>query len=373
MERKACQVLCRLRNEGDDAKEALKEVFSSNYTKQIDPDFGSTRETVLQVISNLTSVQSYFDVFSKEVDQEVMELEEAEMELDIIRKEHAPQESLKDFKEEHRIPYLTSSVKDDNRLQQIKDSIRALEKSKVQEEISARRQKKLLMRCTRQKYLEAAALREAELLQELDRERTAELEKEIERQRLLELERSKTSELRHQLEMEKERQMQRELQRELEQAESGIRSRRDFSSSHSSRPRDRYRERENGRSGNEGSARTSTGSLQSEISATTSMAAAPTVVLSGSRSFSGQPPTILQSRERLDECGSSYDENLDGSKDSGETGSVGDPELVSAFDGHSGGFGSAQRHGSRGSKSRQLMERRERDGRREGKWERKHS
>lgn len=140
-----------------------------------------------------------------------------------------------------------------------------------------------------------------------------------------------------------------------------------------SRPRDRYRERENGRSGNEGSARTSTGSLQSEISATTSMAAAPTVVLSGSRSFSGQPPTILQSRERLDECGSSYDENLDGSKDSGETGSVGDPELVSAFDGHSGGFGSAQRHGSRGSKSRQLMERRERDGRREGKWERKHS
>lgn len=29
------------------------------------------------------------------------------MELDIIRKEHAPQESLKDFKEEHRIPYLT--------------------------------------------------------------------------------------------------------------------------------------------------------------------------------------------------------------------------------------------------------------------------
>lgn len=35
-----------------------------------------------------------------------------------------------------------------------------------------------------------------------------------------------------------------------------------------------------------------------------------------------------------------------------------------------GGFGSGQRHGSRGSKSRQVVERRERDGRREGKWQR---
>ena len=103
------------------------------------------------------------------------------------------------------------------------------------------------------------------------------------------------------------------------------------------------------------------------------MASMPTVVLSGSRPFSGQLPTILQSRDRLDECGSSYEENIDGSKDSGDTGSVGDPDLASAFDGQVVGFGSAQRHGSRGSKSRQVAERRERDGRREGKWERKHS
>lgn len=96
----------------------------------------------------------------------------------------------------------------------------------------------------------------------------------------------------------------------------------------------------------------------------------PTVVL---RQFSGQLPTILQSRDRPDESVSSYEENVDGSKDSGDTCSVGDPELVSAFDGPSGGFGSAQRHGSRGSKSRQVVERREREGRREGKWERKHS
>lgn len=139
-----------------------------------------------------------------------------------------------------------------------------------------------------------------------------------------------------------------------------------------SRPRDRYRERENGRSSNEGSMRTGNSSLQPETTTSSSMAAMPTVVLSGSRSFSGQPPTILQSRDRLDDCSSSYEENFEGSKDSGDTGSVGDPELVSAFDGQSGSFGSSQRHGSRGSKSRQVLERRERDGRRESKWERKH-
>ena len=43
------------------------------------------------------------------------------------------------------------------------------EKSKIREEIVARRQKKLLVRQARQKHLEEAALREAELLQELDR------------------------------------------------------------------------------------------------------------------------------------------------------------------------------------------------------------
>jgi len=142
-----------------------------------------------------------------------------------------------------------------------------------------------------------------------------------------------------------------------------------------SRPRDRYRERENGRSSNEGSARTNAGSLQPDTATSSSMAT-PAIVLSGSRPFSGQPPTILQSRDRQDDCGSSYEENFEGSKDSGDTGSVGDPDSITAFDGQSVGFGSAQRHGSRGSKSRQVMERREgreRDGRREGKWERKHS
>lgn len=94
----------------------------------------------------------------------------------------------------------------------------------------------------------------------------------------------------------------------------------------------------------------------------------PTVVLAGSRPFSGNLPTILQSRERTsDERGTGYEDNAaEGSRDSGDTGSIGDPE----FDGP----GSGARHGTRGSKSsRQVVERRERDGRREGKWERKHS
>lgn len=92
---------------------------------------------------------------------------------------------------------------------------------------------------------------------------------------------------------------------------------------------------------------------------------APTLVLSGSRSFTGQLPTILQSRDRgADERTAGYEENIE------DASSVGDPDLPSGFDGL--GFGPLPRHGSRGSKSRQIVERRERDGRREGKWERKH-
>ncbi|WCJ27693.1 hypothetical protein M5689_009419 [Euphorbia peplus] len=368
LEKNACEVLCKLRNEGNETKEDLRDVLYSNSSNEVDSEFGSTREAILQVLSNLTSVHSYFEIFSEKMDEESMELEEAEIELGILQKENAVAISSKQSKEEKQISRVASG-KHDSRLQEVKYHINTLEKAKLQEHIIARRQRKLLMKSARQKYLEEAALREEELLREVDRERTAEVEKEIERQRLLELERAKTRELRHNLEMEKERQTQRELQRELEQAESGLRSsRRDFSSSTHSRPRDRYRERENGRSGSEGGTRSNSGSLQPEISSGMGM---PSIVLSGSRPFSGQPPTILQSRDRSDECGSSYEENLDGSRDSGDTGSMGDPELMSAFDGQPG---SGQRQGGRGSKSRPVMERRERDGgRREGKWERKHS
>ncbi|KAK6936545.1 hypothetical protein RJ641_033575 [Dillenia turbinata] len=371
LERETCQALCRLRMEGDAAKEVLKEVLCTSSSKYSDPDFANTRESILQVVSNLSSIQSYFDFFSKKIEQDTLELEEAEIEMDLLQREHALQETKESKEGNAEIVHHSAHMKHESRLQQIREGIRSLEKSKLREEIAARRQKKLLFRRARQKYLEDAAFQEAELLQELDRERSIEAEREIERQRLLEMERAKTRELRHNLDIEKERQIQRELQKELEQAESGLRtSRRDFSSTHSSRPRDRFRERENGRGSNDGNMRG--GSFMPETSTTTSMSMTPTVVLSGSRQFSGQLPTILQSRDRPDECGSSYDENLDGSKDSGDTGSVGDPDLASAFDSQPGGFGTGQRHGSRGSKSRQIMERREREGRREGKWERKH-
>ncbi|KAJ4842301.1 hypothetical protein Tsubulata_011276 [Turnera subulata] len=377
LEAKVCQVLCRLKNEEDDAKQVLKEALASNSSKEVDADFGSTRESILQVLVNLSSVQAYFDMFSRKTDEEETELEEAEVELEILQKELALGESSRISQGDRQTSWVIDPAKEANRLQQIKKQIHSLEKSKLQENIVARRQKKLLIRHVRQKYLEEATLHEQELLQELDRERTAEAEKEIERQRLLELERAKTRELRHNLDMEKERQTQRELQRELEQAESGLRSnRRDFSLSTQARQRDRYRERENGRSSNEGNARTASVSLQPEISASSSSSmAVPTVVLNSSRPFSSQPPTILQSRDRQDDCGSSYEENFDGSKDSGDASSVGDPDVI-PFDAQTSGYGSAQRHGSRGSKSRQVMERREgreRDGRREGKWERKHS
>nr|XP_010323387.1 uncharacterized protein LOC101254835 isoform X1 [Solanum lycopersicum] len=370
LEKRTCQALCRLRNEGDEAKEMLKEALSSNSQQQMDPDFGHTRETILQVISDLSTVNSYLDFFSKECHEKVLELEEAEIEMELLQKEKTMQELSAEFKDLHQLPFLTDSARQDNRLQQIKEEIKSLEKAKLKEEVVARRQRKLLDRHARQKFLEEAALREAELLQELDRERMAEVEKEIERQRILELERTKTRELRHSLDLEKEKQAQRELQRELEQVESGVRSRRDFSSTNSGRPRERYREREMGRAGNEGT-RTSTGMTQPETATSSSMVTMPTVVLSGARQFSGQHPTILQSRDR-DECGSSYEENFDGSKDSGDTGSIGDADLVSALEGPSMNFGSSQRHGPRGSKPRQIVERRERDGRRESKWERKH-
>lgn len=369
MEKRVCQALCKVKHLEDEAKEALKEALSSCPSKDFDPEFGNTRESVLQVLANLTSVQSYFDIFDEKMDQEARELDEAELELDILQKEHL----LLDNNIWNEVSFPSPDTKDNHRLRQIKNGIRSLEKSRIKEEIIERRQKKLLLRQRRQKYLEEAALREAECLQELDRQRTSEMEKEIERQRLLELERAKTNELRYNLDLEKEKQTQREIQRELEQVESGSRPpRREFSSStHSSRPRDRYRDRENGRSNADGRASTTSLPLDMPVNAQ-SLATTPTVVLSGSRTFSVQPPTILQARDRIDDCSSSYEENFDGSKDSGDTGSVGDPELGPGFDGVAGGFGS-QRHGSRGSKSRQILERRERDGRREGKWERKHS
>ncbi|KAL4585903.1 hypothetical protein LXL04_010530 [Taraxacum kok-saghyz] len=358
-----CEALCKLKDEGDEAKEILKGVLTSDFSKKGDSDFGSTRETLLQVLADLTSVQSYFDFFSKKTDEKLMEIEEAELEMDVIQKEQSVEESSNYVTDWRQLPFLANYEREDKRLQEIKDHIQSLEKEKLKEEIIARRQKKLLIRRARHKYLEETALHEAELLQELDRKKAAETEKEIERQKLLAIERAKTRELQHNLDIEKEKKTQRELQRELEQA-----SRREYSSGPSSRPRERYRERDNGRPTNEGNLRTSGGSGGGNGGGDFTN---PTIVLSSSRQFSGQPPTLLQPRDRQDDGGgSSYEENFDGSRDSGDTGSVGEPDLMMALEGQSGNFGgSGQR---RGNKSRQMVERRERDGRREGKWERRH-
>ncbi|KAI7729642.1 hypothetical protein M8C21_032464, partial [Ambrosia artemisiifolia] len=328
--------------------EILKGVLASNIPKQEDSDFESTRESLLQVLANLTSVQSYFDFFSKKTDEKLMassvsqdlEIQEAEIELDLTRKEQYVNESSNnDLTDWRKLHFLQSYGKEDKRLQEIKDEIESLEMAKLKEEIVARRQKKLLVRRARQKHLEEIALREAELLQELDslksnlhfdRERAAEMENEIERQKLLAVERAKTSELQHNLDMEKEKRTQRELQRELEQAESGIRpgSRREFSSN-STRPRERYRERDNGRPTND--------------LTNPSSSSMPSIVVAGSRQYAGQAPTLLQARDEGDE------ENFEGSRDSGDTGSLGEADLVMALEGQSG-----QR---RGNKSRQMRER----------------
>ncbi|KAL8144385.1 hypothetical protein V2J09_017417 [Rumex salicifolius] len=357
IEKRICQALCKFRAEGNDAKEAMKEVLLTCPEERFDPKFGSTRDTIFEVLSNLSTVQAYFDVFDDEVDQKTRELEEAELEMEIIQNEH---ESYADSDAHNKDA-------DQDRLQQIKDSIHSVEKSRIREEIIARRQKKVLLTRTRQKHLEEAALREAQLLQELDSQRILESEREVERQQTLELERAKTNELRYNLSLEKEKHAQRELQRELEHLDSGVRgSRREFSSVHS-RSRDRHKDKDGLKSGGDSSSRASTSVVQPELSINNSstITSMPTVVLSGQRTLSGQLPTIMQTRDQVDE----YEENID----SGDTGSTGDPELGTAFDGQVGGFGSSQRHSSRGVKSRQqAAERRERDGRREGKWERKH-
>ena len=132
-----------------------------------------------------------------------------------------------------------------------------------------------------------------------------------------------------------------------------------------SRSRERYRERDGGRAQQEaGSLRSSSRGQEGVSAQAPAPGGAPTVMLAGSRTFSGgNLPTILQPRER------SADEDNAWAEDAS---SNGDPEL----DG-------VRPHGPRGGgsskpSSRQVVERRERDGgtaagtgRREGKWERK--
>ncbi|XP_028765027.1 uncharacterized protein LOC114723053 isoform X2 [Neltuma alba] len=147
--KRVCQVLCRLRNEGDEAKQVLKEMLFSSSSKRYDPDFANTRESILQVLANLTAVHSYFDLFSKKIDQDDVVLEETEMELDIIQKEYGEPELLEESRDRNQIQ---AAGKENLRLQQIRDSIISLEKSKLREDILARRQKKLGLRHARKNF-----------------------------------------------------------------------------------------------------------------------------------------------------------------------------------------------------------------------------
>ncbi|KAL7203563.1 hypothetical protein ACSBR2_016773 [Camellia fascicularis] len=181
------------------------------------------------------------------------EPEEVEMELDLLEKEQAVQESSNDRKEWCQLPFLDTYAKDDDCLQQIKDSIQHLDDTIIEflEPVAGKRSylydvpvkniwKKQL--CEKQNFFKHLIEITNALL--CVRERTTEVEREIERQQSLELERAKTNELCHHLDMKKEKQSQarpedhkltlnfRELQRELEQVESGVRpSRREFSTS----------------------------------------------------------------------------------------------------------------------------------------------
>ncbi|EMS63452.1 hypothetical protein TRIUR3_14083 [Triticum urartu] len=431
VEKDLCRALCQLRTESD--KTVVKELLAGSTTKPVNTDYKDIRESILQsivtsvsalllksmpsitvsvlnsteVLSSLSSVESYFEFFSIRSDQECQELEEAEIELELIKNEKAVQKFV-GRPQDTVAPDYKDSSEVNKQLQQIREDIRSLERSKLREEIIARRQKKLLIRHTREKYLEETSCKEMELMQELDRERTLEMERDIERQRQLDLERVKSRELQYNLDMEREKQTQRELQRELEQVELGRSSRREFSSNPSSRARERYRERDNGRGAQQEGSRGQGHEGQSTVvmGGASRPSSFPTILQSrdrgsdggyeenaegsrdsgGDTSSMGDPeldgpgstvvmggasrpssfPTILQSRDRGSDGG--YEENAEGSRDSGgDTSSMGDPELD--------GPGSGSRHGTRAGgsskSSRQVLERRERDGRREGKWERK--
>ncbi|CAN6319011.1 unnamed protein product [Urochloa humidicola] len=363
MEKDLCRALCQLRSESD-AKTVVKEVLSGSTSQAVSPDFKSIRDSILQVMSSLSSVEAYFEFFSARSSQEYEELEEAEIELELIEKEKAVHNFV-GHPHDTVVPDMPLYQKDDNdvnkRLQQVRENIQSLERSRLKEEITARRQKKLLIRHAREKYLEEASSREMELMQELDRERGLEMEREVERQRQLDIERAKSRELQFNLDLEKEKQTQRELQREPEQVELGRSSRREFSANPN---RERYRERDGGRAQQE--ARSSSRGHEGGSGQAPAPTGSPGVVLAGSRTFSGgNLPTILQPRDRA----APDDDNAwtEGSRDSGDAGSIGDPE----FD------GPRPRGSGKSSSSRQVVERRERDGtapgagRREGKWERK--
>lgn len=412
-EREICQALVQLRNEEENAKEHTLKVLTGSQEIAQPYSFSSPlREAVVEVLARLSVLRSKAEISTSAAVQEAVELEEAEIELELLREECAARGGdggalTNTLDLTYGKGFSSESAKD--RLKQIRAQIIAEEYSAAKAEVAARREKQRIARSNRQKALEEATLREMSLLQELEKERAAEAEREIERQRMLEKERAKTRELRLSLDIEAERRSQKDYQRELELRDTGVvrtSSRREFASNTTpiSRPRERYREREREtqRSGQEGAARASSDSGAREnattppatpTAATTnvSSASASTTTASANTSSSrvyGGPSSGLgrenardrerererdRDRDRSDERGGFEDlgEGNGVSRETGDGAALND-DGVSGVEGSTAGtVGSSHRQGPRSARPRQIVERRERDGRREGKWERK--
>uniref|UniRef100_A0A452YRM3 Uncharacterized protein n=1 Tax=Aegilops tauschii subsp. strangulata TaxID=200361 RepID=A0A452YRM3_AEGTS len=69
VEKDLCRALCQLRTESD-AKMVVKELLAGSTTKPVNTDYKDIRESILQVLSSLSSVESYFEFFSIRSDQE---------------------------------------------------------------------------------------------------------------------------------------------------------------------------------------------------------------------------------------------------------------------------------------------------------------
>ncbi|KAJ7549300.1 hypothetical protein O6H91_07G048500 [Diphasiastrum complanatum] len=394
-ERAVCLALLQLREHGHAAKQTVREALSNVSEKmEPDPNFAPVRETILEVLGRLNAVRATADAYLLASAEEAKVLEEAEIELELLKEEEALHKTSGRKNEQLGAGLTGASLAMKDRLEKVREQLHAEELAATRAEIAARRERQRLAQHERQIVLEEATLREIELLQDLDRERAAEAEREIERRRLLEKERAKTRELRHILELDSERRTQREYQRELEQRESGAvrSSRREFTSTtSSSRPRERYREREreSGRTIQEVNPQahivgvrenSSSPMLSAPPSSTptlTIVSTAPTSTSavnpgSSNRAYPGQTLSFASTRDRNEDR--VFDDLLGQgiNRDPIDSSSYMDMDGISMEAGSASNLAS-HRQGSRTSRPRQIVERRERESRREGKWERKQS
>ncbi|KAH9298581.1 hypothetical protein KI387_030263, partial [Taxus chinensis] len=95
-EQAVCRALLQLKEQGEEAKEDLKEALErSSESTQLNPDLADVRESVLEVLARLNSIRSKSDGFTEFAEKETKELEEAEIELELIQEEKALLEGFK--------------------------------------------------------------------------------------------------------------------------------------------------------------------------------------------------------------------------------------------------------------------------------------